>query len=211
MLMEPISRQDAIACGHKRYFTGKPCCRGHIAQRLISTFGCLICAALANKAYRLAHPGPILVDQRKRWKRYYWHNHEKEIMRSRKYAAKNKENIRSKASVRQEALMADPVLREKHNARNRVYKKRHPEKRAFVQANRRASKNNATPRWLSEKHRIEIRDLYAQARQLTETTLFEWHVDHIFPLNGKNCSGLHVPWNLQLLPSDLNLRKGART
>lgn len=39
-----ITQQDAKAQGLKRYFTGKPCKHGHIAERLVSDSKCLKCA-----------------------------------------------------------------------------------------------------------------------------------------------------------------------
>lgn len=41
--MEIISRKEAQALGLKRYFTGKPCGKGHIAERYVSDTACLQC------------------------------------------------------------------------------------------------------------------------------------------------------------------------
>tara|TARA_Y100000296_G_C5120234_1_gene229990 strand:+ start:50 stop:664 length:615 start_codon:yes stop_codon:yes gene_type:complete len=66
---------------------------------------------------------------------------------------------------------------------------------------------DATPHWLTEEHHNMIKLIYKQAKQLTETTGIEHHVDHIVPLRGKKISGLHVPWNLQILTKRENLKK----
>lgn len=38
-----IERAEARELGLVRYFTGKPCCKGHIAERHVSTAACIQC------------------------------------------------------------------------------------------------------------------------------------------------------------------------
>jgi hypothetical protein len=49
--------------------------------------------------------------------------------------------------------------------------------------------------------------MYWLAADLKAISGQKYHVDHIVPLQGKNISGLHVPWNLQILPADMNCKK----
>ena len=46
-----------------------------------------------------------------------------------------------------------------------------------------------------------------RAKLLKDFTGKEWEVDHIVPMNGEKVSGLHVPWNLQLLTKKQNRDK----
>ena len=93
---------------------------------------------------------------------------------------------------------------------NDKYAKKNPALRTAIQNKRRAIKLNATPPWTTPEMEKEIKDLYQLAADLTEIVGLPYHVDHIHPLQGENCCGLHVPWNLEVVPASQNLKKGNR-
>lgn len=74
------ARRIAIASGQKRYFTGKPCWRGHICERYCSG-GCVRCYAINVKEYSQNNP-----EWRKEQKRkYYEKNRELHIERAKQW------------------------------------------------------------------------------------------------------------------------------
>ena len=72
---------------------------------------------------------------------------------------------------------------------------------------RHAGKKNRTPEWLTADDHWAIQEAYDIAQKRKQMFGFDWHVDHIVPLQGKTVSGLHVPWNLQVIPAKLNQQK----
>lgn len=75
------------------------------------------------------------------------------------------------------------------------------------QRSREASKLSRTPKWLSAADKALIRARYAEAKWMTARTGIKHHVDHIVPLLGRSVSGLHVPWNLRVIPQRENAKK----
>lgn len=102
----------------------------------------------------------------------------------------------------------------KHKVKLALYKKEYrklnPGKINAKVAQRKAAKLQQTPKWLTKTQLNEIEAFYILAKELQWLSEELLHVDHIVPLQGKNVSGLHVPWNLQILPASLNISKGNR-
>lgn len=85
--------------------------------------------------------------------------------------------------------------------------KKNPEKAAAAAAKYRAARKKATPPWLTEQMQEEILQIYIHAKDCQLVSGERYHVDHIVPLAGVDICGLHVPWNLQVLPADINISK----
>lgn len=77
-------------------------------------------------------------------------------------------------------------------------------------AKRRAAKASSTPKWVDKKHEDRIKSIYSACIKISEKTKIPHHVDHIIPLQGVSVCGLHVWWNLRIIPAKDNLSKGNR-
>jgi hypothetical protein len=94
--------------------------------------------------------------------------------------------------------------------RIRQHRVDNPAKTSAMDNEKRAKRLHRMPTWLTLIQKAEISAFYEIASAKTMQTDVQHHVDHVVPLLGKKVSGLHVPWNLQVLTATENLRKHAR-
>jgi 5-methylcytosine-specific restriction endonuclease McrA len=183
----PSTRAEAKKTGSKYYFTGQPCKHGHIAPR--KTKGaCVEClkaewaqANVTRAAYFAEYNKSEAGQTAKRG--YYERN--KEAVKARAQARPAEEKIRHK----QEYKAANPELyKELTNARRRRFR-------------------DATPKWLTAEQKMEIRLKYRLAIELSRRLGVPHAVDHIIPLQGEEVCGLHVPWNMEVITQEQNLKK----
>lgn len=60
-----ISRKEALARGLTRFYTGKPCRKGHVAERLTSCNACYECKKSKNRRWAAENPEKIREKSRK--------------------------------------------------------------------------------------------------------------------------------------------------
>ena len=135
-----------------------------------------------------------------------WYQRNKELVKERARQWRQ-ENPEKRAEHRKRWKVKNP---DKVAAEKKQYKARNPHKFNAYNGKRRAAKLLRTPKWLTADDLFIIEEAYHLAKLRTEITGFEWHVDHILPLQGKTVSGLHVPANLQVIPATINLKKSNR-
>ena len=202
--MEKLTRQEAKKLGVSKCF-GSVCDKHPELDgfRLVSG-ACVTCAKNSLNANRAKNKERTAAQRHKDYKKLIQNetNVEKKKLRGKAYYEKTKESLYVKTRMWR---LQNPEKNSVYATRNR---QKHPDAKNADTAKRRADKLQRTPWWLSKDELWLIREAYALAKQRTKMFGFTWHVDHVIPLRGQNVSGLHVPWNLQVIPARANIAKG---
>lgn len=173
---------------------------------------CKQCRSNYSKAWAKANPEKKRERDRKyrennpEWvknyySKYYEENRDKQLAYSKQFQQDNKEHFQAYRAAYYEAN------KERMSAYQAEYRANNKDKHAQSEAKRRATKLNATPSWLTEDDHDVIGWIYEMREERTKATGVAHHVDHIVPLQGNDVCGLHVWWNMQLLPASENISK----
>lgn len=219
LLLQVITREDARVRGMARFYTGVPCKHGHDVERNLNN-SCCECERLRSLRYSRENK-----DKRKA---YAKDNHERVTAKRQQWARDNANTINRQKRSR---YRADP---EPHRERRRRYYADNREiererwriwrelsreylKQYWVENRedyakrsrlRRAQMKLATPVWLTEAQRTEMKYRQEEAKAISVDTGVLHHVDHIVPLQSNIVCGLHVPWNLRIITAQENAEKG---
>lgn len=193
-------------------------------------YECKPCAVLARKQWAAENPDRVRAlnrrwvakdPERNRAKTREWSaaNPDRKKESDQAYRSENAERLREQqrgwALRNAENLAASRRVKRLENLesareKNREWKRLNPDQVAAANARRKARKLQACPLWLTADHHQRMRQFYADAQQRTLSTGVPHQVDHIVPLLGVTVCGLHVPWNLQVLTAEENVKKSNR-
>lgn len=154
---------------------------------------CKICHNLKVKEWQAANKEKVKGYVRASCKKAYDENPEKFKKKSLARRAADREKSRKIVS----------------KSYKKIYDSRRERERARLNAAS-AARRRLPPSWLGAIFIAQIQEFYDVAKAVTMQTGVMHDVDHIVPLNGKTVSGLHVPWNMQIISASENCAKGAR-
>jgi hypothetical protein len=200
--MNLLSLNEAREQGNNKYYTGIPCKRGHITYRYTKDRACSDCVKLKVKKLSTIDGGNA-----RRWANKT--QEQKDIIneKRRSYYEKTRDARlleRKKAYIK---LKNNPTYKQKIKEYGTQWKKENVGKVNNSTAKRRAAKLQRTPKWLTPDDCWMIEQAYELAILRKKMFGFDWHVDHVIPLQGDYVSGLHVPTNLQVIPGRENESK----
>lgn len=194
-------KQAARERGDTKYFTGKPCKNGHVAERRLSDNHCVVCVYDKTKK-RYENPEYAAKKKAIAREKYAADAEHRAILneRARRYREENRDEHLARRRERElERYYTEPDYREKRLRDNREWADSNPEKMRMYSGNWRAARRQASPPWLTPEMLLEIEKIYREAI-IREMETGEPHaVDHIVPLQGELVCGLHVPWNLRVI------------
>jgi hypothetical protein len=155
------------------------------------TTKCKTCTKAYSSKYKSENKEKVLAYSKDYGRRAYLENREAKLAWQKDYRLRNLE-----------------YRREYDRSQGKRYYERNKDSAMERSARRRATKHNATPPWLDSAHIERLKSIYKTCRKVSKTTGKPHHVDHIVPLQGDNICGLHVWWNLRIIPASMNLSKG---
>lgn len=230
--MTIIDRAEAKSQGLRTYFTGVPCSRGRVANRVVSTKRCTcdLCVTFDRERKR-AHHNQNRSSINSKQRTNYQKDRIARLVKVRAYRSENLISIlEAQARYRDENRAVLTEKRRAYFAQNRAseiqknktsYKKNREailaKKRGYYflnkqkffasSARRRAVKKSRMPLWFGEFDAFVIDEAYSLAELRRELMGIGWHVDHMVPLLCGSASGLHCGMNVQVIPQSLNQQK----
>lgn len=210
---EIVTRAEAKARGLKRYFTGKPCRHGHVAERWVVYCTCVTCGGDANKAWHNANKERNAANK-KAWRET---NKERKDAIDKAWYEANKERkaayMKARYEANKERLTAATrawrkANKERHAAYMKAWNKANSDARNVINRNRRARERSAE----GTHTKAELQALRAKQGNMCAGCLrclkhIKSHVDHIMPLA---LGGTNDIDNLQYLCARCNLSKGKK-
>lgn len=198
--MEVIGKEEAKSKGLLYYCTGKPCKRGNVGPRLVSSGACKCDSCKEyEESYKAKWAQANKDKVNKAANEYYYRNRKERITNQKRL---NALNPHWSEKARQKILDKDPDHYKKYYKKYYALNKDNYYKNCVLYRRR---SRQATPPWEDGSGFRELVDL---ARELRDATGFDWDIDHCVPLKAKKASGLNCVANLQVIPASMNRKKG---